>query len=152
LDALSVVFVSPEELKVETPVGLTGEQDVTVTNPDNQFDTKAIAFIFETEAPFTPTESAPFGTNPPINVFNPAVGGRGEIPFHLASSQKVRIEIRDRFGVLIRKIFDDQLGAGPQIEFWDGRNDDRDIVAEGYYYAIVHADGRNKKIKLVIKK
>ncbi|MEW6095500.1 MAG: hypothetical protein AB1567_03095 [bacterium] len=82
------------------------------------------------------------------NLFNPTKDGPVIIKYRLLQSASVKIKIYALDGVLVKTIVDDYKSADLYTEFWDGRDEDGEIVASGIY--LVYFDcGYLKEIKKV---
>ncbi len=75
------------------------------------------------------------GPNVP-NPFNP----RTEISFDLARSGQTRLSIFDVRGMLVRRLLDEDLPAGPHTLVWDGRNRSGQAVSSGTYFYRLESD------------
>jgi subtilisin-like proprotein convertase family protein len=69
------------------------------------------------------------GPNVP-NPFNP----RTEISFHLAHSGQTQLSIFDVRGMLVRRLLDENLPAGPHGVVWDGLDRTGRAVSSGTYF------------------
>jgi PKD repeat protein len=81
------------------------------------------------------------------NPFNPAT----VIPFALPAGGRVRLEVYDVAGRLVRRLVDDPLPAGFHAARWDGRDDRGLTVASGIYIYSLRAGGEtlNRKMTLL---
>ncbi len=93
----------------------------------------------------TPTVTALRGISP--NPFNPST----RIAFDLALAGRVRLEIFDLRGRLVRRLLSEDLPAGRHEAVWDGHSDGGDGVASGTYLARLIAPGYTtvRKLQLV---
>ncbi|MDE0553885.1 MAG: T9SS type A sorting domain-containing protein, partial [Candidatus Poribacteria bacterium] len=88
------------------------------------------------------------------NPFNPETW----IPYHLAESTDVKINIYDAQGVLVRALTLGHQTAGyytsrSRAAYWDGRNAFGERVASGiYFYQLEAADEMSPLRKMVILK
>lgn len=85
---------------------------------------------------------------PSPNPFNP----RTTVRFQLASSTRVRVEIHDVRGRLVRTLVDGQRAAGEHKIVWDGIDDRGHTVASGTYYLRLTADGQVRTQKMALLK
>jgi subtilisin family serine protease/subtilisin-like proprotein convertase family protein len=69
------------------------------------------------------------GPNVP-NPFNP----RTEISFDLLRTGQTRLSIFDVRGMLVRRLLDENLPAGPHTAVWDGKNGSGRAVSSGTYF------------------
>ncbi|GAB4184150.1 MAG: hypothetical protein Kow00108_21700 [Calditrichia bacterium] len=69
------------------------------------------------------------------NPFNPTT----EISFLLPEQQKVKVEIYNLAGQLVKTLFDGQLSAGPQKLVWDATNELGQTVSSGVYMYRIQA-------------
>ncbi|HEX28731.1 TPA: T9SS type A sorting domain-containing protein, partial [Candidatus Poribacteria bacterium] len=87
------------------------------------------------------------------NPFNPETW----IPFELSKESDVKIEIYDISGRLIRVLNLGRLKAGRYISrdkaaYWDGRNQNGELVSSGIYYYVIQAGQFRQMRKMVILK
>ena len=87
------------------------------------------------------------------NPFNPETW----IPFELSKESDVKIEIYDISGRLIRELNLGRLEAGRYISrdsaaYWDGRNQNGELVSSGIYYYVIQAGQFRQMRKMVILK
>lgn len=83
------------------------------------------------------------------NPFNP----KTTIRFQLPSSGKVRLEIVDPSGRLVRTLVDGvTMAAGTQQSIWDGRDDAGRPAGTGTYFARLRTDEGSVSTKLVLLK
>jgi hypothetical protein len=95
--------------------------------------------------------------NPTVDVPAPSVGvpgtglapvrpnpcfGRAHIPFRLAESADVGIEIHDVTGRVVRRYERPQLAAGTHDVEWDGRDDEGRLLPAGTYFVGLRVAGR----------
>ena len=85
---------------------------------------------------------------PSPNPFNP----RTTVRFQLASNTRVRVEIHDVRGRLVRTLVDDQRSAGDHEVIWNGTDDRGQSVASGTYYLRLTADGQVRTQKMALLK
>ena len=71
---------------------------------------------------------------------NPS-GGPTTLDLSLNRESKVRAEIHDIFGRLVRVILDERIPAGDRTLVWDGRAASNRVVPAGLYFARVAIDG-----------
>jgi hypothetical protein len=81
------------------------------------------------------------------NPFNP----RTQLRFTLARAERVRLEVIDLAGRVVRVLVDERLGAGPHQVVWDGTDANGRAVASGVYLSrLVGAGGVDtRKMALV---
>ncbi|HIC02497.1 TPA: T9SS type A sorting domain-containing protein [Candidatus Poribacteria bacterium] len=92
------------------------------------------------------------GQNYP-NPFNPETW----IPYKLASSEKVVVQIYDASGHLMRRIDMGLRSAGDYTSrgksaYWDGRNEFGEQAASGVYYYTICAGGYTETRKMLLLK
>jgi hypothetical protein len=93
-----------------------------------------------------PSSSAWLGNHP--NPFNPVTS----LKFRVARSGRVRIEVLDLAGRVVRRLVDQNFAAGPHEVTWDGRNDQGQAVASGVYLARMQAPFYSATGKMVLTK
>lgn len=82
------------------------------------------------------------------NPFNP----KTDIVFTLAAPGRVRLEIFDLSGRLVRTLIDAEAPAGDHIARWAGRDDRGQAVSSGIYFARISAHGRFESRKMTLLK
>jgi hypothetical protein len=82
------------------------------------------------------------------NPFNP----KTNIAFSLAEPGRVRLEIFDLTGRLLRTLIDAQAAAGDHVAEWNGRDMNGAQVSSGIYFVRVSAAGRTESMKLTLLK
>jgi hypothetical protein len=82
------------------------------------------------------------------NPFNPST----TIPFDTPSSGRVRVEIFDVHGRLVRALIDQSMPAGAHAITWDGRDDAGNTARSGVYFYRLEANGTTEARKMVILK
>jgi len=82
------------------------------------------------------------------NPFNPETTIRFELP----SAMRARLSIFDVHGRLVRKLIDEQRGAGASTAVWNGRDDKGAGVATGLYFYVLEAGGSRYQHKMVLLK
>jgi hypothetical protein len=82
------------------------------------------------------------------NPFNPETTIRFELP----SAMRVQLSIFDVHGRLVRKLIDEQRGAGASTAVWNGRDDKGAGVATGLYFYVLEAGGSRYQRKMVLLK
>jgi len=88
-------------------------------------------------------------SSPRPNPFNPMT----RIPYTLASPGRVRIEIFDVTGRLVRALEDTTRPAGRHSAEWDGRTDTGESAASGTYFGrITFPDGSTAERKMTVLK
>jgi len=75
-------------------------------------------------------------------VFSPNRGESAAISFRLNQPNTVTIKVYNAAGRLRRLLVNDQsLSSGTQVIWWDGRDDDQQIVVSNFYIITVEAEG-----------
>ena len=82
------------------------------------------------------------------NPFNPSTTIRYQLP----EATKVRLEVFNILGQVVRTLVDEQRRAGYHTVVWDGRNDAGSRVGSGVYYYRLQADGRVMVKKMALLK
>ena len=104
---------------------------------------------FLVAAPPTATDDVPLVTrlvgNRP-NPFNP----RTTVAFDLAHSGRVRLDLFDLRGRLVRRFVDGEMAAGRHEVVWDGRDGAGRVAAAGVYLCRLSADGVKQMHKLAL--
>jgi len=85
---------------------------------------------------------------PVPNPFNPQTS----IRFDLAAETRVRVEVIDIRGRLVRRLLDETRPAGSHEFVWKGRADDGSAVASGVYFLRLSADGQVRTQKMTLLK
>jgi flagellar hook capping protein FlgD len=67
---------------------------------------------------------------------------RTTIPFRIERAGRVRIEVWDASGRLVRRLLDNPLNAGDHQTIWDGTDESRNPRASGTYFVRMSVDGR----------
>jgi hypothetical protein len=67
---------------------------------------------------------------------------RTTLPFRLSAAGRVRIEVLDASGRLVRRLFDAQAGAGDHQVVWDGADGSGRSSSPGAYFVRMSVDGR----------
>jgi len=80
------------------------------------------------------------------NPFNPICTIRYELP----NGERVRLQILDVKGTLVRTLVDERREAGIHSEVWDGRGDDGKTVNSGVYFCAIKAGDLNSTLKIVL--
>jgi hypothetical protein len=94
----------------------------------------------------TPRSGSHFGLARP-NPFNPVT----KIPYALGSGGRVRIQVFDVSGRLVRTVEDATRPAGQHVAQWDGRADNGQDASSGTYFArIIYPDGSTAERKMTI--
>jgi hypothetical protein len=65
---------------------------------------------------------------------NPHRGGDAEIRFGITRKERVELKIYDVSGRLIKTLANREFTAGEHTVFWDGSNEDGQLVARGVYF------------------
>jgi hypothetical protein len=82
------------------------------------------------------------------NPFNPETS----IRFDVARTSRVRIQVYDAHGRLVRRLVDDTLPPGPHEVSWHGRGEKGDVVASGIYFVTMEAEGFRQAKKITLMK
>jgi hypothetical protein len=82
------------------------------------------------------------------NPFNPVT----TIRFQLEESSRVRLDIFDVRGALVRTLVDGARPAGGNLVTWDGKNDSGQTVSSGVYFYRLTADDFSHTKKMVLLK
>lgn len=85
---------------------------------------------------------------PAPNPFNP----RTTVRFRLASDTRVRVEVHDVRGRLVRTLVDERRESGEHRLVWNGLDDRGRTVASGTYYLRLTADGQVRTQKMALLK
>jgi hypothetical protein len=68
---------------------------------------------------------------------------RTTVPFHLSAAGRVRIEIWDASGRLVRRLVDEDRGPGDHQVIWDGSDGAGRASSPGAYFMRMSVDGRS---------
>jgi len=82
------------------------------------------------------------------NPFNPMT----EVHFELARPQQARVAIYDVTGRLVKMLADGQLGSGPHMRVWRGRDESGRQVPSGAYYVRLITDDKVDHHKIMLLK
>jgi hypothetical protein len=82
------------------------------------------------------------------NPFNP----RTEVRFELAEATRVRVDVHDIRGRLIRTLVDETRSSGPHAVVWNGTDNRGVSVASGTYFLRFAADDRVETRKVALLK
>jgi subtilisin-like proprotein convertase family protein len=80
------------------------------------------------------------------NPFNP----RTTLRFELTSPARTRLSVYDVRGMLVRRLLDRNLGAGPHAVVWDGRDEGGRAAASGVYLVRLRAGAEIHESKLTL--
>ena len=127
---------------------LAGAQGLGVGDTNFQ---RGIRFLEQLLAALTPKETTLLPNYP--NPFNPETW----IPYRLAREAEVTITIYDTKGTLVRRLALGNQAAGYYAErgkaaYWDGRNEDEEVVASGIYIYQFRAGDYAASRRMVIVK
>jgi regulation of enolase protein 1 (concanavalin A-like superfamily) len=122
---------NPESLTIDGPKRLTA----TFTQTPTAIDDEEIPLGYEL-----------LGARP--NPFNPSTN----IMFHLPQRTRVRIDIFDVRGRLVRRLLDENRPSGRHGVSWDGSNESGVPVASGVYIAQLIAGPYQNSIRMVLLK
>ena len=105
---------------------------VTHTAGDADADNDAVSVtLLVGDVTATPADEVLAAMRPTVNPFSGSTG----LSFSLGRSTDVRLEIFDARGRLVARLQDGELGAGPRILTWDGRDrQGREAPAGVYLY------------------
>lgn len=67
---------------------------------------------------------------------------RTTVPFRLSAAGRVRIEVLDASGRLVRRLFDAEAAAGEHQVVWDGSDGSGRSQSPGAYFVRMSIDGR----------
>lgn len=82
------------------------------------------------------------------NPFNPLT----TIDYEIQQPGRVKLEIYNTLGQLIRKLVDEEKLAGNYSVFWDGKNDYNELVTSGtYFYRIINGNLVSEKKMLLLR-
>ena len=109
---------------------LTQAQQMALTTPAYQ---RGIAMLKQLLSALTPKETVLLANYP--NPFNPETW----IPYHLAHAADVTLTVYDTKGAVVRQLDLGHQSAGyytarSRAAYWDGRNDNGEVVASGVYF------------------
>ena len=76
--------------------------------------------------------------------------GEADIDFTLGRAARVRSDIFDLQGRLVRTAIDRELPAGHHAIHWNGRTSSGQPAASGIYWVVVRAGAEERKIRLVV--
>jgi len=137
----------------EIPLHMFGEYKYYVTakylNTEGE-PTNIVEFYFpyvsndENETPALVTKLAQNYPNP----FNPTT----TISFDLAKAGKVKLNVYNIKGQLVRSLVNDALNAGSHRVIWNGTDSRNRRVASGIYYYRLETKGYTKTNKMVLMK
>ena len=65
---------------------------------------------------------------------NPNRGGDAKIAFGITRKERVELRVYDVTGRLIKTLANREFAAGEHTLFWDGTNDDGQLVPRGVYF------------------
>jgi hypothetical protein len=82
------------------------------------------------------------------NPFNPST----TIAFETATNGRVRLDVFDVRGGLVRGLVDESMPAGSHSTTWDGRDTDGNPARSGVYFYRLEANGKSEAKKMVILK
>lgn len=82
------------------------------------------------------------------NPFNP----RTEVRFELAEATRVRVDVHDVRGRLVRTLVDENRPSGPHAVMWDGTDRTGSSVASGTYFLRLAAGDRVETRKVALLK
>jgi hypothetical protein len=91
-----------------------------------------------------PVPAAAYLTHARPNPFR----GRTALRYGISEATRVRLEIFDVTGRLVRVLVDAEQNAGNYALAWDGRDEDGRSLESGTYYGRLRADGATRVRKL----
>ena len=120
-------------------------------NPTDLISLRGITLLTDLLAVLTPQETALFQNYP--NPFNPDTW----IPYMLAAPADVRLRIYSATGTVVRTLALGYQSAGiyqhqSRAVYWDGRNEQGELVANGIYFYSLTAGDFTATRKMVIRK
>lgn len=80
-----------------------------------------------------------------------AIQPYSNIDVSLPAAGHVYLEIQNVVGYHVRTLFDGETSAGTMQLYWDYKNDEGDVVKDGFYNAHVRAGGLEASKMLVIR-
>jgi hypothetical protein len=108
-------------------------------------------FTFSPTAQPTATAEVPVVTD--RNVFNPEAGDSLKISLKAPQDGAVHVRIYNVAGELVGFPLDTDVQAGQWfLATWDGKNDQREIVASGVYFVSVQGAGIKQVKKVIVLK
>jgi hypothetical protein len=127
------------------------ETDAEITTDPIDVGLPPFDITFSVNIPSAVTAQSPsltsLGHNFP-NPFNPST----TIPFTLAGESDVILNIYGVSGRLVRTLLQERYPAGKQLARWDGRDNNGNMVASGFYFARLEADGVVATQKMLVLK
>ena len=86
------------------------------------------------------------------NVSNPTKGKEAIIVVEIKERGYVRIDLYDVKGKKIKELADEEREPGKHRYYWNGRNDNGDVVGSGIYFVHIQAGDYKKTKKIVVVK
>jgi len=86
------------------------------------------------------------------NLFNPARSEQVQMSYTMATQDHVLIQVYDRDGADIRRLFDQDQAPGSYTVSWDGRNNEGSTVASGMYVVYLQLGGHHETRKVIVVK
>lgn len=82
------------------------------------------------------------------NPFNPST----TIPFQVDTPSRVRLEVFDVAGRLVRTLVDQVMAPGSHLRVWDGRDEKGSLVESGVYLVVMQSGPRRESTKVTFLK
>jgi hypothetical protein len=154
-EVLTIFYSIPESVREETVNIVIFEEDLKVVgvvdgeNVPQPVEIQNGTFLITgmAEAGSTPPHRYALEQNYP-NPFNPTT----RIPFQLARSGHVRIEIFNALGQSTALLQDNYLPAGSHAVQWDGRSNEGELVPGGLYFYRLQTEGFRQTRSLLLLK
>ncbi len=154
-EVLTIFYSIPESVREETVNIVIFEEDLKVVgvvdgeNVPQPVEIQNGTFLITglAEAGSTPPHRYALEQNYP-NPFNPTT----RIPFQLARSGHVRIEIFNALGQSTALLQDNYLPAGSHAVQWDGRSNEGELVPGGLYFYRLQTEGYRQTRSLLLLK
>jgi len=86
------------------------------------------------------------------NVINPSKGEKATIMVELEEQAKVKIDLYDRKGNKIKELVDEKKEADIYKYYWDGKDDNGNVVGCGLYFVHIQVGDYKKTEKIVVVK
>ncbi|MFQ5652342.1 MAG: VWA domain-containing protein [bacterium] len=86
------------------------------------------------------------------NPFNPTTTIGFDIPERLAEGVRVRLEIYNILGQLVRTLINENKVPGRYVVTWDGKDEGGELVTSGIYFYNLHATGFQESKRLLLLK
>jgi len=86
------------------------------------------------------------------NVINPSKGEKALIVVELSKQARVKLNLYNTRGNRIRELADEEKEAGPHKYYWNGKDDNENVVGSGLYFVHIQAGDYKKTKKIVVVK